>query len=40
MSAVLSRPIVAQGDKHPDLIVRTTEPFNAGSPGWGCAPWA
>lgn len=32
MSAVLSRPGVAQGEKHPELIVRTTEPFNAGPP--------
>ena len=32
MSAVLSRPIVAQVEKHPDLIVRADEPFNAGPP--------
>ena len=32
MSAVLPRPGVAPSDKHPEMIVRTAEPFNAGPP--------
>ena len=32
MSGIMERPTIVQADKHPALIVRSAEPFNAGPP--------